>query len=283
MDKVYEHEAGFKHRSTNRFLKHLQKEVMLMCERESLHQMNLLSPATKKITQEEYMAQKNGQKKLDELNQQIIADGLTPATTVFQTQKQFLWDAIDECAPTAKDFEEFHTLLLEKYNISVIESRDRYRYLHPERDKRTTEKSLGSHYGKEYLEQVFGNSEKLKTTKFGKPKVSDTKEYQRDPILILYYKSNLRLVVDLQTNVKAMQSQAYAQKVKISNLQEMANTIIYVEENGFDTQIDLKNKLSSEKIKLSEMQHQIDSLTTEMQTLNEQIDFTGQYLSSKRR
>lgn len=120
MSQPNDHKAGYKHRNTPAFLEHLQKEVMTMCMREGLHQVDLLCPATKKITQEEYMAQKNGQKKLDELNQEIIADGLTPATTVFQTQKQFLRDAIDECAPHAKNFEEFQSLLLEKYNIYYV-------------------------------------------------------------------------------------------------------------------------------------------------------------------
>lgn len=191
MSQPNDHVAGYKHRNTPAFLEHLQKEVMAMCEREGLHQVDLLSPAAKKITQEEYMAQKNGQKKLDELNKEIIADGLTPVKTVFQTQKQFLRDAIDECAPLAKDFDEFQSLLLEKYNISVIESRGRYRYLHPERDQRTTEKSLGSHYGKEYLEQIFGNSEQLKATEIDKSKTINKPDYDRDPILILYYRSNL--------------------------------------------------------------------------------------------
>lgn len=100
--------------------------------------------------------------------------------------------------------------------------------------------------------------------------------------MILYYKSQLRLVIDLQTNVKAMHSQAYAQKVKISNLQQMANTIIYVEENGFDTQTDLKTALSAEKEKLSDIKKQVDTLTAEMKSINEQIHLTGQYLSSKR-
>ena len=44
--------------------------------------------------------------------------------------------------------------------------------------------------------------------------------------------SNLRLVVNLQDCVKAQQSRAYAQKVKISNLQQMANTIVYVQQHG---------------------------------------------------
>ena len=45
MDKPNEEKAGYKHRSTNRFLGHLKKEVMAMCEREGLHQIDLLSPA----------------------------------------------------------------------------------------------------------------------------------------------------------------------------------------------------------------------------------------------
>lgn len=282
MDKPHEHEAGFKHRSTNRFLKHLQKEVMYMCEKEGLHQIDLLSPAATKITQQEYMAQRSGQKKLDELNKQIIVDGFKPTTTIYQTQKQFLRTAIDECAPLAKDFEGFQSLLLEKYNISVIDSKGRYRYLHPERDKRTTDKALGSHYGKQYLEQIFENSVQVKTSTVSYTDSATVEDYHRNPIMILYYKSQLRLVVDLQTNVKAMQSQAYARKIKISNLQQIANTIIYVEEKGFDTQTDLKCTLSAVKEKLADMQIQADALTAEIKTINEQIHFTGQYLSSKR-
>ena len=216
MSQPHDHEAGFKHRSTNLFLNHLQKEVMAMCEREGLHQVDLLSPSATKITQQEYMAKRSGQKKLDELNKKIIAEGFKPTTTVYQTQKQFLRNAIDECSSIAKNFEDFQSLLLEKYNISVIESRGRYRYLHPDRDKRTTEKALGSHYGKQYLEQIFGNSEQVKTAAVSHSDTVKVEDYRRDPIMILYYKSQLRLVVDLQTNVKAMQSPAYAQKVKIS-------------------------------------------------------------------
>lgn len=63
-----------------------------------------------------------------------------------------------------------------------------------------------------------------------------------DPIAVLYIKSNLRLVVNLQDCVKAQQSRAYAQKVKISNLQQMANTIVYVQQHGYDSYDDLKKR-----------------------------------------
>ena len=144
-------------------------------------------------------------------------------------------NAIDECAATSNSFNEFQSKLLEQFQISVIEHRGRYSYLHPDRQKRITERALGTRYGKEHLEHAF---------------------LRKDPLAILYIRSHLRLVVNLQTNVKAMQSPAYAHRVKLSNLQQMANTIIYVQEHGFDTQSDLKNTLVASKQELKEMQTQ---------------------------
>ena len=120
MDKPHEEIAGYKHRSTNKFLNYFKKEIMDMCIQEGLHQIDLLSPAETKITQAEYMAQKSGQKKLEETNKKIIADGLKPTATMFQTQKQELRNAIKECSSHSKSFQEFQSLLFEKYQISVI-------------------------------------------------------------------------------------------------------------------------------------------------------------------
>lgn len=90
MTQPHDHEAGYKHRSTNKFLDYFKKEIMDMCIQEGLHQIDLLSPAETKVPQAEYMAQKSGQKKLEETNKKIIADGLKPTATTFQTQKQEL-------------------------------------------------------------------------------------------------------------------------------------------------------------------------------------------------
>ena len=62
---------------------------------------------------------------LDESGLSIdIADGFKPTTTVYQTQKQFFRDAIDECSSIAKNFEDFQSLLLEKYNGKDESDRD---------------------------------------------------------------------------------------------------------------------------------------------------------------
>jgi hypothetical protein len=162
-----------------------------------LHQIDLLQPAEVKITQAEYMAKQSGQDQLEKINQKIMEDGLTPTSTVFQTQKQYLRNAIDACAALSDSFEEFQSKLLEQYQISVTEHRGRYSYLHPDRQKRISECSLGTRYGKQHLEQAF---------------------LQKNPMAVLYVRSHLRLVLDLQSNIKAMQSSAYARRVKITNI-----------------------------------------------------------------
>jgi len=186
MDKPHEEAAGYKHRSTDKFMNAFKKTVMERCQQEGLHQIDLLALAERKITQKEYMTQKPGQQKLYEINQKIIQDGLKPTSTVFLTQKEYLRNAIDECAAISNSFDEFQSKLLEQFHISVIEHRGRYSYLHPDRQKRITERALGTRYGKEHLEQTF---------------------LRKDPLAILYVRSHLRLVVNLQTNVKAMQTQ----------------------------------------------------------------------------
>ena len=98
MDKPHEEAAGYKHRSTDKFMSTFKKTVMDRCQQEGLHQIDLLAPAERKITQKEYQAQKHGQQKLNEINQKIIEDGLKPTSTVFLTQKEYLRNAIDECA-----------------------------------------------------------------------------------------------------------------------------------------------------------------------------------------
>lgn len=282
MDNPNEEKAGYKHRSTNRFLNHLKKEVMEMCEREGLHQINLLSPAPEKVTEAEFRAKAHGQKKLDRINKKIVQEGLRPAATTFQTQKDFLRDAIKECSRSARTFEEFQSLLLENYNISVISQKGRYRYLHPDRDRRITEKALGTKYGREHLEKIFiQNGKGLQMEKEMSAGHAPETDYHKNPTAIFYYSTKLRLVVNLQTNVKAMQSEAYARKVKITNLQQMANTLIYIQEHGYDTRDNLTAATSEAHKKMDDAQKRLHELNTEMKTLNAQIHYTGQYFSSK--
>lgn len=58
---------------------------------------------------------------------------------------------------------------------------------------------------------------------------------------MVYPRTRLRLVMDLQENVKAQENLAYALKVKISNLQKMAETLVWVQENNINDLTELND------------------------------------------
>ncbi len=51
---------------------------------------------------------------------------------------------------------------------------------------------------------------------------------------ILFIKSNLHLVADIQNCIKILESADYTKKVKLINLKEMAKTIAYIQEQMYD-------------------------------------------------
>lgn len=60
MSQPHDHEAGYKHRATDKFTKYFKKEIMDMCQEHGLHQVDLLIPAKIKITDKEYRLQQSG-------------------------------------------------------------------------------------------------------------------------------------------------------------------------------------------------------------------------------
>ena len=106
-------------------------------------------------------------------------------------------------------------------------------------------------------------------------------DYRKDPIAIFRYKSSLRLVVNLQDNVKAIQNEAYARKVKISNLQQMAETLVYVQEHGYGHREEVVAALEQSQKDLETSESQAEVFSSQMKTLNAQIHYTGQYYASK--
>ena len=288
-----ESKAGYKHHLSTACLAHLKQDVMDMCQKEGLHQVDLLSPAERKITEKEYWAQRRGQEKLDKLNQKMLEDGITPKETRYQTEKQFLQDAIDDAASTAKSPEEFAQILDKKYHIIFKISRNRYSYLHPGRKKYITGRNLGTRYEEDFLLQTFKENAKSlsdRKMKIEEPQVTaTTKDLQTAlspdasdiPVPFIFIKSNLRLVIDLQTCIKAQQSEAYAQKVKLSNLKQMAQTVAYIQEHGYDSLEDFHTALDQASDQASAARKSLKDTEQQLKDVNEQIHFTGQYLAYK--
>lgn len=285
--------AGYKHHQTKDYLIHMKQSVMDMCRRENLHQVDLLAPAEKKMTEREYHAKRRGGKNLEKRNKLLQSEGLTPRKTEFQTQKDFLRLAIDEAAKAAHDLKEFEQILSEKFNIAFKISRGRFSYLHPERGKYITERMLGTHYESESLLKRFAENA---LEKDGKGKTADIKPYdmnaeaasvlqpnlaQENPTAILFVKSDLRLVINLQNCVKAQQNAAYANKVKLSNLKEMAKTVAYIQEHGYDTREALEDSFVEIQNQASSSRKNLKIIEDRLRATNEQIHYTGQYLAHK--
>ena len=285
--------AGYKHHLSTAYLAHLKQDVMDMCQKEGLHQVDLLSPAERKITEKEYWAQRRGQETLDKLNQKMLEDGITPKETRYQTEKQFLRDAIDDAASTAKSPEEFAQILDKKYHIIFKISRNRYSYLHPGRKKYITGRNLGTRYEEDFLLQTFKENAKSlsdRKMKIEEPQVPNTvKDLQTAlapdasdiPVPFIFIKSDLRLVIDLQTCIKAQQSEAYAQKVKLSNLKQMAQTVAYIQEHGYNSLEDFHTALDQASDQASAARKSLKDTEQQLKDVNEQIHFTGQYLAYK--
>lgn len=293
MEYACESKAGYKHHLSTAYLAHLKQEVMDMCQKEGLHQVDLLTPAERKITEKEYWAQRRGQEKLDKLNQKMREDGITPKETKYQTEKQFLRDAIDNAAGIAKSPEEFSKILEEKYRIIFKISRGRYSYLHPDRKKYVTGKNLGTRYEEDFLMKTFMENTKSLSKKeenVQEQAVSDTatnlqqalsSDSSQISVPFIFIKSDLRLVIDLQTCIKAQQSEAYAQKVKLTNLKQMAQTVAYIQEHGYDTRADFNAALTNVESQTSFARKKMKDTEQQLKSVNEQIHFTGQYLAYK--
>ena len=285
--------AGYKHHLSDRYRIYLKQKVMDMCTANGLNQVDLLTPAERKISEKEYWAKRRGQKNLDKHNVELEKKGLTPRQTTFQTEKQYLRDAIDTVASQATSQEEFSRLLSEKYNITFKVSRGRYSYLHPNRSKYITGRSLGTIYEEKHLLQMFQENSTAQITENPVPDISQVVNSSIPPVsthtattaeaphTFLFIKSDLRLVTDLQHCIKAQQSQAYAQKVKLSNLKMMAQTVAYVQEHGFQSKADLDAALSAASAQSTDARNTLKSTEDTLKSINEQIHYTGQYLANK--
>ena len=263
--------AGFKHHLTDKLLAHMQQTLMDMSKREHLHQVDLLSPAADKISEREYWKGKRENDRIHNKadNQDVRSN---EELTGFQSQKQFLREAITEVSSYANTPEEFGAELRKRYNITFKISRGRYSYLHPDRSKYITGRNLGDNYTEKYLRPVFEGNKAVGRTRadvaydLNVPEVTHTPatdnrkttapeydlsyDYIADPIAAFHFRTKLRLVVDLQSCAKAQASRAYARKVKLTNLQQMAQAICFIQENDIDTQQELNQLLSSKENQL---------------------------------
>ena len=127
MDRPADTRAGCKHRCTDAAMEYFKAEVMEMCHRENLYQIDLLHGSKNRITEREYWAQKKGQAKLDKESATLAAEGQPAKQTKFETDKAKLRQTIRNTMSEATTFDEFSALLL-RQGVIVKESRVLYEF-----------------------------------------------------------------------------------------------------------------------------------------------------------
>ena len=147
MDRPADTKDGCKHRCTDAAMEYFKSEVMEMCHRENLYQIDLLHGSKNRVTEREYWAQKKGQLALDKENAAREATGQPTKPTKFETDKAKLRRTIRQALSQAGSFDEFSFLLLRE-GVTVKESRGRLSYLTPDRTKPITARKLGDDFDK---------------------------------------------------------------------------------------------------------------------------------------
>ena len=236
MDRPADTKAGCKHRCTDAALRYFKSEVMEMCHREGLYQIDLLNGSKNRVTDREYWAQKKGQAALDKQNAPMIAGGITPRQTKFETNKEKLRQTIRAALSAATSFEDFSSLLLRE-GVTVKESRGRLSYLTPDRTKPITARKLGTDFDKAAVLVVFQQNAhraaaKTQDRQEHQPQLS--KSIQRTkPAQLTPNPDSPQRLVDIQKKLSEGKGKGYERWAKTFNLKQMAKTMNFLSEHGF--------------------------------------------------
>ena len=164
MQKPRDWGEGMKHSSTAQTMRHLRVEVMELCEGAGLYQIDLLNGSKERVSEAEYWARRRGQLKLNRENAGLAATGQQPRQKKFETvkvacrgeappfatqtarslksptgafvasQTRTLRKQISSVLYRATSFEDFSDRLMQRYGITVKESRGRHDPSPPERN-----------------------------------------------------------------------------------------------------------------------------------------------------
>ena len=265
MDRPADTREGCKHRCTNAAMEYFKSEVMEMCHREGLYQIDLLNGSKERITEREYWAAKKGQLALDKENAAREAAGQPTKPTKFETDKAKLRRTIRQALSQAGSFDEFSSLLLRE-GVTVKESRGRLSYLTPDRTKPITARKLGDDFDKAaVLALLTQNARRAaeQTTaipeypRHGKTGIQPTKAPQTAP--------NVQRLVDIEQKKAEGKGRGYERWATMHNLKQMAATLNVYQEYGFTSPEQLEAAVDTAYQEMRQTSGKLKTLETKLQ------------------
>ena len=268
MDRPADTKAGCKHRCTDAALRYFKSEVMEMCHREGLYQIDLLNGSKNRVTDREYWAQKKGQAALDKQNAPMIAGGITPRQTKFETNKEKLRQTLRKALATAASFDEFSSLLLQE-GVTVKESRGRLSYLTPDRTKPITARKLGDDFDRAavfaVLEQNAARAAEAPARSPDPPRtIKDRLQVARAEIAAPKQDGVQRLV-DIEQKMAEGKGRGYERWANMHNLKQMAATLNVYQEYGFTSPEQLEAAVDTAYQEMRQTSGELKALETKLQ------------------
>ena len=268
MDRPADTKVGCKHRCTDAALRYFKSEVMEMCHREGLYQIDLLNGSKNRVTDREYWAQKKGQAALDKQNAPMIAGGITPRQTKFETNKEKLRQTLRKALATAASFDEFSSLLLRE-GVTVKESRGRLSYLTPDRTKPITARKLGDDFDRTAVLAVLEQNAARAIEKAAaipeypwqeKRGIQPAKAPQTAP-----KQDGVQRLVDIEQKMAEGKGRGYERWAKIHNLKQAAKTLTIYQQYGFTSPEQLEAAVDTAYAEMRQTSGELKALETKLQ------------------
>ena len=282
MERPADTREGCKHRCTDAAMEYFKAEVMEMCHRENLYQIDLLHGSKNRVTEREYWAKRKGQAALDKENASLAATGEPPKQTKFETDKEKLRQTIRKALAAAATFDDFSSLLLRE-GVTVKESRGRLSYLTPDRTKPITARKLGDDFDRAaVLEALTINAQNaVRAAETPAPKQeyprSIKDRLQRGKATINAPKQDsVQRMVDIAAKKAEGKGRGYEKWATLHNLKQMAATMSVYEESGFSSPEELEAALAAANTELHETTGKLKAVES---TLREKKDLQKQLLA----
>lgn len=248
MDRPADTRAGCKHRCTDAAMRHFRAEVMDMCHREGLYQIDLLNGSQNRVTEREYWARKKGQAALDKQSAEQTAEGRPTTPTRFETDKEKLRQTIRSALTSATSFEDFAALLLRE-GVTVKESRGRLSYLTTDRTKPITARRLGDAFDRAaVLSTLEKNAARAKEQATALPKQPTRKmkglKAEKSP-KTAPGNDSLQRMVDIEAKKAEGKGAGYVKWATTHNLKNAARALVLYREYGFNSQDELEAAITA--------------------------------------
>ena len=279
MDRPADTRAGCKHRCTDAAMEYFKAEVMELCHRENLYQIDLLHGSKNRITEREYWAQRKGQAKLDKEAAALPAEEQPAKPTKFETDKEKLRQTIRTALSSAASYGEFAAVLLQQ-GVTVKESRGRLSYLTPDRTKPITARKLGDDFDRTavlaLLEQNAHRAAKQTAAVPEYPRSIRERLQGKKAVQTTPKKDGIQRMVDRATKRAEGKGVGYDRWAAKHNLKQMAATVTAYQQYGFSSPEELDEACSAA---YTAMRESLTELKQMEKTLNGKKELQRQVLA----